>query len=94
MSHLIKIYAVCKLSYIFVSGSLRVKRRRQQGSGQPAQLHIMYMKSNYRKVICLRKTGVSVVERISVCNVVDKLAGHGKHCLPFSYTNDVINMLA
>ena len=43
-------------------------------------------------VICLRKSEVTV-ERISVCNVIEKLMKHGVHCLPCPYTNDVINML-
>ena len=30
------------------------------------------------------------VERILVCNVIEKLAGHTIHCLPCIYTNDVI----
>ena len=45
-----------------------------------------------RKVIYFRKTEVSV-ERISVCNVIENLAKHDIHCLPCSYTNDVIAML-
>ena len=45
------------------------------------------------KIICLRKFEVSG-ERISICNVIEKLAEHGIHCLPCSYTNDVIDMLS
>ena len=45
-----------------------------------------------RKIICLRKSEVSG-ERISVCNVIENLVEHGIHCLPCSYTNDVINIL-
>ena len=45
-----------------------------------------------RIIICLRKPDVSV-ERIPVCNVIDKFAEYGIQCLPCSYTNDVINML-
>ena len=41
------------------------------------------------KNFCLRKSKV-IVERISVCNVIENLAEHGIHCLPCSYTNDVI----
>ena len=47
--------------------------------------------TDLRIIICLRKSEVSV-ERISVCNVTENLAEHGRHCLPCSYTNDVINM--
>ena len=36
----------------------------------------------------LEKSEVSV-ERSSVCNVIENLAGHGIHCLPCSYTSDV-----
>ena len=45
-----------------------------------------------RKIICFRKSKGSV-GRISVCNVTEHSAEHGIHCLPCSYTNDVINML-
>ena len=48
--------------------------------------------NDLRIIICLRKSEVTV-ERISVCNVIEKLLGHGIHCLPCSYTNDIINML-
>ena len=41
---------------------------------------------------CLRTSEVTV-ERISVCNVIEKLIEHGIHCLPCSYTNDVIYLL-
>ena len=46
-----------------------------------------------RKIICLRKSEVSV-ERLSVCNVTENLVEHGIYCLPCSYINDIINMLA
>ena len=46
--------------------------------------------NNLRKIICLRKSEVSV-ERISVCNVTENLLGHAIHCLPCSYTNDFTN---
>ena len=44
------------------------------------------------RIICLRKSEVSV-ERISVCIVIEKLMEHGIHCLPCSYTNDIIDLL-
>ena len=47
---------------------------------------------NQKKAICLRKSEVSV-DRISVRNIIEYLAEHGMHCLPYSYTNDVIDML-
>ena len=47
--------------------------------------------NDLRKIICLRKSEVSV-ERISVCNVIGNLVEHGIHCLPYSYTIDIINM--
>ena len=40
----------------------------------------------------LRKSEVTV-ERISMCDVIEKLMEHGIHCLPCSYTNDVIYLL-
>ena len=46
-----------------------------------------------RIIICLRKSEVSV-ERISVYNAIEKLLEHIIHCLPCSYTNDVIILLA
>ena len=45
-----------------------------------------------RIVICLRKSEVTV-ERISVCNVIEKLRELGKHPLLCSYTNDIIDLL-
>ena len=45
-----------------------------------------------KKAICLRKSEVSV-DRISVRNIIEYLAEHGMHCLPYSHTNDVIDML-
>ena len=45
------------------------------------------------KIICL-KISVFSVERISVFYVVEKLAEHGIHCLPCSYTNGVIVMFS
>ena len=48
--------------------------------------------NDLRKIICLRKSEVTV-GRISVCNVIENLAEHGIHCLPCSYTNDIMNML-
>ena len=44
-----------------------------------------------RIIICLRKFEVSV-ERISVCNVIEKLMEHGIHCLPCFYTRDIISL--
>ena len=60
------------------------------------RLHYMVLPYNMelndlRIITCLRKYRVSV-ERISICNV-EKMAKHGIHCLPCSYTNDVINLL-
>ena len=43
-------------------------------------------------MICLRKSDVTV-QRISVCNVTEKIKVHGIHCLSLSYTNDVIDLL-
>ena len=43
-------------------------------------------------MIFLRKYEVPV-ERISVCYVTENLADHGIHCLPWSYTNDIIGTL-
>ena len=47
--------------------------------------------NDLRKIICLRQSEVSV-EIISICNVIENLAKHGIHCLPCSYTNDVIDL--
>ena len=38
-------------------------------------------------------SSVSSVERISVCKVIEKMEEQGIHCLPCSYTNDVIDLL-
>ena len=42
----------------------------------------------------MRKSKV-IVERISVCNVImsKKMMEHRIRCLPYPYTNDVIDML-
>ena len=48
--------------------------------------------NDMRRISCLRKSEVSV-QRISVCNVTENLAEHSIHCLPCSYTNDVIDVL-
>ena len=48
--------------------------------------------NDLRIILCLRKSEVTV-ERNSVCNVIEKLMEHGIHCLPCSYTNDVIDLL-
>ena len=47
---------------------------------------------NEEKHFCLSKSEVSV-ERVSVCNFVENLVEHGIHCLQYSYTNDVIDLL-
>ena len=41
-----------------------------------------------RKIICLRKSEVSVENFFF--NVIVNLAEHGIHCVPCSYTSDVI----
>ena len=48
--------------------------------------------NDLRIIICLRKSEATV-ERISVCNVIENLAEHGIHCLPCSYSNNVIDLL-
>ena len=48
--------------------------------------------NDLRKIICLRKSEVSV-ERVSVCKVIENLAEHGIHYLPFSYLSDGIKAL-
>ena len=54
---------------------------------------IYNMESNdLRKIICVRKSEVSC-ERFSVFNVDKKVEEHGIHCLPCTYTNDIINPL-
>ena len=48
--------------------------------------------NDLRIITSLRKYEITV-ERISVSNVIKKMMEPGIHCLPCSYTNDVINML-
>ena len=43
-----------------------------------------------RKNICLRKSEVYVKKTVS--NIIEKLVEHGIHCLPCSYTNDMIDL--
>ena len=48
--------------------------------------------NDLRIIICSRKAEATV-ERISVCNVIEKIMEHGIHCLPYSYTyDDVIHL--
>ena len=47
--------------------------------------------NDLRIIICLKKSDVTV-ERISVCNVTEKLMEHSIHCLPCSNTNDVVHV--
>ena len=48
--------------------------------------------NDLRKITCLKKSENSV-ERISVCNVIENLAGYCIHCLSCFYTIGVIDML-
>ena len=50
-------------------------------------------KNRNRTLIRLRKSEV-FVERISVCNVIEKFMEHSIHCLSCSYNNDVIDLLS
>ena len=45
--------------------------------------------NDLRIIICLRKSE----DTVTVCNVIENLAGHGIQSLPCCYTSDVINML-
>ena len=47
---------------------------------------------SWGKNIYWRKSEVSI-ERLSVYNIIENLMDHGKHGLPCSYTNHVIDML-
>ena len=54
---------------------------------------MLYMElTDLKKIICLRKSEESA-ERISVCNVSEKLMEHGNLCLPCFFTNDVKDLL-
>ena len=44
-----------------------------------------------RIIICLRESEF-FEKRISVCNVIEKLAAYAIRCLPCSNTNDVIDL--
>ena len=48
--------------------------------------------NDLRKIIYLRKSKL-IVERISVCNVIEKLMEHDMPSLPCSYLNNVIDLL-
>ena len=48
--------------------------------------------NDLRIIICLRKSEVTV-ERISICNVNEKLMEHGIHYVPCSCINDIIDLL-
>ena len=48
--------------------------------------------NDLRKIICLRKSEVSV-EMIPVCNFIENLAEDSIYCLPCSYIIDVIDIL-
>ena len=49
--------------------------------------------NDLRIISCLMKSEV-IVERMSVCNVIEKLMEHGIQWLPCSYTNDIIDPLS
>ena len=48
--------------------------------------------NDLRIIICLRFSE-GTVERISVCNIIEKLMERGIHCLPCYYTNDVTDLV-
>ena len=48
---------------------------------------------NYLRVIICSRTFEVTVEIISVCNNTEKMMAHGIHCLPCSYTKNVIDIL-
>ena len=43
-------------------------------------------------IICLIRSEVTV-EGILFCHVIEKLMERGIHCLPYSYTNEFIDLL-
>ena len=49
----------------------------------PSKFNLNTELNDLRKMICLRKTQVSV-ERISVYKIIESLVQHGRHCLPCS----------
>ena len=53
--------------------------------------HLKHELNDLKIIICLRKSEITV-ERISVCDVIEKLMEHGIHCLSCSYINDVIDL--
>ena len=48
--------------------------------------------NDWRIIICLRNSEVTV-EKISVCNIIEKLMEHGIHCLSCSCINNAIDLL-
>ena len=64
----------------------------EQTASAQALTYLLFHLHDLRIIICFRKSEVTV-ERISFCNVSEKLMEQGNHCLPCSYTNDVIDLL-
>ena len=48
--------------------------------------------NDLRKISYLRKSEV-IVERILVCNVIEKLMAHDMHSLPWFYLDNVLDLL-
>ena len=59
---------------------------------QQCDVWAAYNKTDMRIVICFRKSEVTV-ERMSDCNVIEKMMVHDIRYLPCSYTNTVIDLL-
>ena len=59
---------------------------------QQNRIEVSFEKFQFIKSLKIGRCNVSV-KRILVCNVIEKLAEHGIHRLPGSYTNDIIDQL-
>ena len=58
------------------------------------EVQIFNTELNGLKIISFLRKSEVTVERISVCDVTEKLKEHGINCLPCSYIKDVIIMLS
>ena len=79
---------MCHVNYSHLTLNGTCHEENKEDSYQLANTEL----NDLRVIICLRKSEV-IVERISVCKVIENVAEHGIHCLPCSYTNGIIDML-
>ena len=69
-----------------------IQKKKKQIKKQQQKNNNKKQFNDLRIIICLKKSEVTIVI-ISVCNVIENLAEHGIGCLPYSYINDILDLL-